>query len=70
MFTTVIGDRDKITITPFKDNAGILPFKLGNAKLTEYTHTLIHYYDLNPILVEINKLHFKAENITSSLIQH
>lgn len=70
MFSTVIGDRDKITIRSLKGNPGIIPLKLGNAKLTEYTHTLIHYYDLNPILIEINKLHFKSENITNSLITH
>ena len=52
------------------DNPGILPFKIGYAKLTKYTHTLIHYYDLNPIITETNKLYFRSKNITDSLILH
>ena len=36
----------------------------------EYSHNLIHYYDLNPIIIEINKLHYRSENITKSLITH
>lgn len=46
------------------DNPGIIPFKLGNAKVQEYSYTLINFYDLNPIILEINKLHSKSLNLT------
>lgn len=51
-------------------NTGILPLKLGTAKIQEYTHTLIHFYDLNPIILEINKLNSKSENISCLILQN
>lgn len=50
------------------DNFGILPYKLGQAKITVQTHNLIHYYDLNPIVDEANKLDNKTQTISNSLI--
>lgn len=47
-----------------------MPLHLGSAKIKHYTYTLIHYYDLNPILLEINKLHFEAKNTTDLLRTH
>lgn len=38
--------------------------------MLDYRFTLIHYYDLNPIIMEINKLHLKAQNITNILTTH
>lgn len=36
---------------------------MGQAKIQEYTHTFIHYYDLNPIIIEINRLHIQSINL-------
>lgn len=43
---------------------------MGNARIKDYSHTLIHYYDLNPILSEINKLGRKSENISKQINFH
>lgn len=37
--------------------------RVGQAKVQEYTHTFIHYYDLNPIIIEINRLHIQSINL-------
>lgn len=47
-----------------------MPIHLGSAKIKQYTYTFIHYYDLNPILLEINKLHLEAKNTTDLLEKH
>lgn len=52
------------------DNPGIIPVKLGTAKIKDYAYTLIHYYDLNPIILEINKLHHKSQNISTTIGTH
>lgn len=52
----VLGVKDKITLQNLENNPGLIPLKLGTAKIQEQSHTLIHYYDLNPIIAEINKL--------------
>lgn len=36
---------------------------MGIAKIQKYSHSLIHYYDLNPIILEINKLKLQSENL-------
>ena len=62
--------QDQITIRKLDDNPGIIPIKLGNAKIKEFTHSLIHYFDLNPIIIEINKLNIKSRNITKTVGAH
>lgn len=47
-----------------------MPIKLGQAKLEEYTFTLIHFYDLNPIINEVNKLQIKTKNLTDNVNTH
>lgn len=44
-----------------------MPIKTGKAKITHHTYTMIHYYDLNPIINQINILHERTTNITSYL---
>ncbi|KAJ8977561.1 hypothetical protein NQ317_019136, partial [Molorchus minor] len=46
-----------------ENNPGLLPLKIGQAKVQDYTHTFIHYYDLNPVIVEINKLYTQSDNL-------
>lgn len=41
-----------------------MPLNLGKARIQQYDHTLIHYFDLNPIILEINKLHIKSKNLS------
>lgn len=38
--------------------------KLGTAKLQQSSFTLIHYFDLNSLILEINKLNIKSNNLT------
>jgi len=52
----ILGFEDKIAIKKLDNNPGIIPLKLGSASLEKYSHELIHLYDLNPIITEINKL--------------
>lgn len=65
-----IGLQDKVALRELTDNVGLIPIKLGQAKLIDYKYTLIHFYDLNPLISEINKLHLKASNITNILKVH
>lgn len=64
------GLSEKITMKNLETNTGLLPLKLGTAKVEEYTHTLIHFYDLNPVLLEINKLNIKSENLSNIILQN
>lgn len=52
------------------DNPGIIPIKLGTAKLRQSSFTLIHYYDLNPLILEINTLNIKSNNLTLLIYQN
>lgn len=65
-----IGLQDKVVLRRLTDNVGLIPIKLGQAKIIDYKYTLIHFFDLNPIINEINKLHLKALNITNNLKIH
>lgn len=47
-----------------------MPVKLGSAKCVEYVYTLMHYFDLNQILSETNKLRQKHDNITNLIDTH
>lgn len=57
----------QITVKSLQNNPGLLPVKLGTAKIQEYSHRLIHYYDLNPLIAEISKLNDKYLNLISSV---
>lgn len=58
---------EKIILTDLSTNPGILPSKLGTAKIQEYTRTLIHYYDLTPIINELNRLNEQTISLKSTL---
>ncbi|KAJ8979906.1 hypothetical protein NQ317_004900 [Molorchus minor] len=62
-FPLVLGLQEKILIKNLENNPGLLPLKIGQAKVQDYTHTFIHYYDLNPVIVEINKLYTQSDNL-------
>lgn len=66
----VFGTQEQIVLRQLDDNIGLIPVKLGTAKITDYSHTLLHYYDLNPIIDEINILHLKSNDITMLLDKH
>lgn len=63
------GSSQKISLRNLESNPGIIPLKLGTAKITKYTHTLIHYYDLNPIITEINRLQSQSTNLKNLIIE-
>lgn len=46
----------EIVITNLNNNPGILPHKLGNARIKSKFHTFIHYVDLKPITEQISLL--------------
>lgn len=56
-----------IEMKKLKDNPGILPLKLGSAKIVKTNHVMFHYYDLSLIIDQMNKLHFKAINVTETI---
>lgn len=66
----MLGTHEQIVIRKLDDNIGLIPVKLGTAKIIDYSHTLIHYYDLNPIIDEINILRTKSNDITTLLDRH
>lgn len=53
----------KIQIQNLDNNPGILPFKLGKAKIKIGTHTFLHYIQLSPIINQINSLENCYENL-------
>lgn len=55
----------EIKITNLESNPGILPFKLGNAKLRATYHTFLHYFDLKPIETELYSIINHHETIKS-----
>lgn len=59
-----VGLDDRISFSRISDNPGLLPVRLGSAKLEQYAFTLLHFYDINPIILEINKLQIKSNNLT------
>jgi len=61
---------EKITVKEITDNPGLISIKLGQAKLEEYSYTLLHYYDMNPIIEELNKLNYKSFNLTETITKH
>lgn len=50
-----------------KINPGILPHKLGLAKVKSKTHSFIHYIDLGPIKEEIQSLHEINKTLSSAI---
>lgn len=61
----------KISVEKIIDNPGLIPLKLEQAKLEEYTHTLLHYYDLDAVIEELKKLYQNnnADYIKETLTQ-
>lgn len=53
-------------------NTGILPINLGVASLQEGTYTIVHYYDLEPILQELQDLntqHSRLRKFTNTSLE-
>ena len=44
---------EELVLRNLEDNPGILPFKLGTARVFNYYRSFIHYYDLTDIVVQI-----------------
>lgn len=59
-----------ITIRNLDRNPGILPLKLGVAKVQEESHKIVYFYDLNPVIGEINKLKLKSQNVTRIILKN
>lgn len=45
------------------NNLGLIPLRLGTARIEEYSYKMIHYYDLTSIISEIEKLQRKSRYI-------
>ena len=48
-------------------NPGLLPVQLGPAKVEQYSHKIIHYYELSSILDSLNKLDFYTNSIKDKI---
>lgn len=46
----------RIQIQPLQSNPGILPFKLGSAKIKIASHTFLHYIQLKPLYNQIKSI--------------
>lgn len=60
----ILGSPATIKVRNLENNIGLIPFKIGRTKITEFTHSIIYYNDLNPLIIEINKLKIKSGNLT------
>lgn len=56
-----------VKIQTLSDQLGLIPIKLGQAKMTYQTYTIIHFHDLNPVIVQMNRLHLKTVNLTMTI---
>ena len=59
--------QQEIKITPI--TSGILPFKLGNAKLITSYHSVIQYVDLTPLKTQISQLKTHVTDVRKILSQ-
>lgn len=66
----IFGQRGRIDVINLERNIGILPVKMGTVKLKEYSHNLIHYYDLKILDNEVKKLEIKTNEIKDLLNQN
>ncbi|KAJ8974195.1 hypothetical protein NQ317_011340 [Molorchus minor] len=57
----------EIKITDLAKNPGILPFKLGIARIRTSTHTFLHYLDLEPIENEIFAIETQYDQVTKAI---
>jgi len=53
-----------IEIRNLSNHAGLIPVKLGSAKIQESTYNLIHYFNLDELILEIGQLDNKSDNLT------
>lgn len=56
-----------VRITNLETNPGILPLKLGQARIQTSLHDFVHYYDLKPIAQEIETISLQYDSITKAL---
>lgn len=59
--------QQEIKITSLETNPGILPFHLGNARIRQFSHEFIHYFDILPILEQIKNIKVLHNNFIKIL---
>ena len=62
-----LAQAQEVLIQDLRDNPGILPVKLGQAKIQTSTHDFIHFLDLQPIAQEIILLESQYEDVTKAI---
>lgn len=74
--TMCISQAQEIRLEDLADGPGILPFNIGDMKLTEQTHTFLQYIELtniedsiNGIQSQLNEAKDKLTNDTYSLYE-
>lgn len=69
VFLTIIHQtfQKNVKISDLRNNPGILPFKLGPAKVKIATHTFLHFVDIKPIENQITNLTLQYETIKDHL---
>ncbi|CAH2018606.1 unnamed protein product, partial [Acanthoscelides obtectus] len=51
-FPGIIGIHGTITLKNLENNLGLIPMKLGTAKITKNCHSILYFYDVNLIITE------------------
>ncbi|CAH1985755.1 unnamed protein product [Acanthoscelides obtectus] len=64
-FPGIIGIHGTITLKNLENNLGLIPMKLGTAKITKNCHSILYFYDVNLIITEVNDLKKKTENVAT-----
>uniref|UniRef100_A0A8D8LHT5 Envelope protein n=2 Tax=Cacopsylla melanoneura TaxID=428564 RepID=A0A8D8LHT5_9HEMI len=56
-----------LSYTNITHNSGILPINLGPAKLQRTSHTILHYYSLDPLIEELQDLQKQYNTLQANL---
>lgn len=60
----------QVEITNLHNNPGLLPIHLGPASIQEYTHKIIHYYDISLVIRHLNTLNRQADQLQTKIQNH
>lgn len=61
------GNPQEVIMTNLNSNPGILPYKVGLAKVRSKSHSFLHYFDLEPIKNEIQYIQQIKKNLTTAI---
>lgn len=62
-----LGQSSGINIKNLTQNSGIIPINLGPARLQRNDYTIVHFYDLNPLVKEFENLNTQYNDLLSTV---